>query len=284
MFGRVHYHGLIRKYTVLVGTLFNDIWVNREKNGKVIQSFKVPVAYGPKDKFLARVGADPNLDREFAIILPRIGFELNGYTYDPDRKLSTINKFAATDRARTPNVRTYQYNPVAYNLNFTVSIFTKTTEDGARILEQILPYFTPDWTTTVQLVDDPNITLDIPLELVGTSTEDVYEGNFEDRRTLIHNLDFILKGYFFGPTRRDGVIKFANTNFFIDDSFDNTIDTLVANVASNDVISSARVTIQPGLTANGEPTANLTHTIPYANISSDDDYGYVITTNDPLLD
>jgi len=244
---------------------------------------KIPLAYGPKDKFIARVEMNSELDKEFSIILPRMGFELLNYEYDADRKLPTINRFVQADRNGTPDKRQYQYNPVPYNLNFVLSIFVKNTEDGLRILEQILPYFTPEWTSTVELISNPQVTLDIPIYLNDVSVEDIYQGNFEERRTLVYNLNFTLKGYIFGPVKRTGIIKLANTNFFIEDTYNTTIDQLIANVSSNDTISGARVTVYPGLTANGEPTTDSAQTIPYANINSTDDYGYVTIIEDPEI-
>lgn len=273
MFGRTFHHGTLRKYVTLFGTLFNDIWVNREDgSGNVINSQKIPLSYSPREKLLARVEGIENdrdpLRQPFAIMLPRMGFEITGFEYDSSRKLTTINKFV---RQNTDNeyVRKYQYNPVPYNITFDLSIFVKNTSDGTMILEQILPYFTPEWTTTVQLISDPNITLDVPLILTGVSQDDVYEGSFEERRTLIWTLSFTMKGFFFGPTKRQGIINLANTTFYDATIFDNIDDAI------GEAEGLSRVTVTPGLDANGDPTSDANNTIDKDEISADDNYGYI---------
>lgn len=273
MFSQTFYHGTLRKYVTLFGTLFNDIWVNREDgSGNVINSQKIPLSYSPREKLLARLEGIENdrdpLRQPFAIMLPRMGFEITGFEYDASRKLTTINKFV---RQNTDNeyVRKYQYNPVPYNITFDLSIFVKNTSDGTMILEQILPYFTPEWTTTVQLISDPNITLDVPLILTGVSQDDVYEGSFEERRSLIWTLSFTMKGFFFGPTKRQGIINLANTTFYDATIFDNIDDAI------NEIEGIERVTVTPGLDANGNPTSDANNTIDKDEISATDNYGYI---------
>jgi hypothetical protein len=195
---------------------------------------------------LARIETDPSLRKPDAVSLPRMGFEMTSMTYAGERKLSTIKKFTALGTNGTN--RTIMYAPVPYDVNFQLSIMVKNAEDGTQILEQILPFFTPEWTNTVQLIDDMDIKLDIPLVLLSVSSDDTYEGDFETRRALIWTLDFTMKCYFFGPTKTKKLIKLANVNFFID-GFDTAIGT------SNTALE--KVTIRPGL----EPTANLAGTI-----------------------
>lgn len=273
MFGRTFYHGTLRKYVTLFGTLFNDIWINREDaNGNVVNSQKIPLSYSPREKLLARIEGIENdqdpLRQPFAITLPRMGFEITGFEYDSTRKLTTINKFVRQN-TDNPDVRKYQYNPVPYNITFDLSIFVKNTSDGTMILEQILPYFTPEWTTTVQLISDPDITLDIPLILTAVSQDDVYEGSFEERRSLIWTLSFTMKGYFFGPTKRQGVIKLANTTFYDATIFDNIDDAI------DEAAGLERVTVTPGLDANGNPTTDANVSIDRDEIESSDNYGYI---------
>jgi len=285
VFGTTFYYGTIKKYVTLFGTLFNDVWINRTNSstGKVVQSLKIPLSYGPKDKFIARVEMDPDLDKEFGLILPRMGFELLSYEYDPERKLNTISKFIQQDRDGSPNIRKFQYNPVPYNLNFQLSILVKNTEDGLMILEQILPFFTPEWNATVQLITDPDIAMDIPIYLNSVNVEDVYQGSFEERRVLTYVLDFTLKGYLFGPTKRQGIITLANTNLFIEDSYDVSMPDFVANVASNNTVEGARVTVYPGLTASGNGTTDAAQTVPRSTISANTDYDYIVVIDDPEI-
>lgn len=275
MFGQTFYNGTLRKYVILFGTLFNDIWINRtDSNGNVKTSLKVPLAYGPREKFLARIEGmtedlDP-LEQPFAITLPRMGFEITGFNYAPERKLSTINRFVKPPSNTDEDQRKYQYNPVPYDIQFSLSIFSKTVEDGTQIVEQILPYFTPEWTTTVQLISDPNVTLDIPLVLTATSQDDVYEGSFEERRSLIFQLDFTMKGFFFGPTKKSEVIKLANVQMYDASLFTNIEDA----VGNTDVAS--KVTVYPGQLANGSPTSNASLTVDKSQISSDENYDYIV--------
>jgi hypothetical protein len=261
------YFSTIRKYIILFGTLFNGIYISRtDKNGNVTLVERVPITYGPKDKMLARVVQDPNIDRPTATYpLPMMAFEMTGFDYDGSRKLQTINRIAVVD-PDDKSKNKYQYMPVPYNINFQLSILVKNAEDGNKIVEQILPYFTPDWTTTVHLIPEMNVTMDIPVVLNRVNLEDVYEGDFKERRSMVWNLDFTLKGYLYGPVKKSKVIKFANTEFFV------VKDDIVANT-SNPVVS--YIQVQPGLTANGKPTSNSSLSIPVANIVATDDYGYV---------
>ena len=258
MFGRTFYHDTLRKYVILFGTLFNDIWINREDNsGNVKQSLKVPLSYGPREKFLARIdGIDSNRDPQenpFSIVLPRMGFEITGFNYAPERKLPTRNNFSTTvtdDNTKKKHV----YNPVPYDINFSLSIFVKNTTDGTRIIEQILPFFTPEWTSTIQLVKDLpiDIKLDIPIVLTSVSQDDVYEGSFEERRALIWQLDFTMKGVFFGPVYKQGIINLANTQLYDATLYDDI--TLAPEGTDPDLDVAARLIAQPGLLANNQPT------------------------------
>lgn len=232
--------------------MFNNIVVSRKTSAGVVDKrIKVPISYSPRDKLLARIETDPNLRKPDAISLPRMGFEMTSMTYAGERKLNTIKKFTAA--GTNGNNRTIMYAPVPYDVNFQLSIMVKNAEDGTQILEQILPFFTPEWTNTVQLIDDMDIKLDIPLVLVSVSSDDTYDGDFETRRALIWTLDFTMKCYFFGPTKTKKLIKLANVNFFID-GFDTAIGSANTPVE--------RVSVEPGLI----PTANLAGTISSANL------------------
>ncbi len=268
------YFSTIRKYIILFGTLFNNVYISKtDKNGNVTLIERVPITYGPKDKMLTRVIQDPNIDRPTATYpLPMMAFEMTGFDYDGSRKLQTINRIA-TNNTNDKAKNKYQFMPVPYNINFQLNILVKNAEDGNKIVEQILPYFTPDWTTTVHLIPEMNVTMDIPVILNRVNLDDVYDGDFKQRRTMVWTLDFTLKGYLYGPVKSKKIIKFANTEFFI------IKDEMSAN-SSNPV--AAFIQIQPGLTANGEPTSNSALSIPVADIIATDDFGYVtnITEND----
>lgn len=274
MFGHTFYHETIRKYIILFGTLFNDIYIQRNNNsGTNIQTFKIPISYAPRDKILSRLDTDPNLNRQVAITLPRMSFEMSAMTYDPDRKLNTIQKNVALVKRSDGNENAEErsnlkstYNPVPYTMNFSLFIYVKNAEDGTKILEQILPFFTPDWTATVNLLPEMDFTYDIPTVLNSVSTEDIYEGDFTTRRALIHTLEFTMKGYVFGPVSKSGVITLANTNFFIDDR-----DATPGS--SNTIVET--IDTKPGLLANGSPTSNATLTVGRDQIDANDNFGYV---------
>ena len=209
-------HGIIRKHVIVFGSMFNDITIQRKNAGTRVQTLAVPIAYGPKQKFLVRLDADPNLDREIAISLPRIGFELSGISYDSNRKLNSAQKntYDHTDK----NFRKTQYTPVPYNIDFTMSIFVKNADDGTQILEQILPYFKPEWNMSVNLVPEMNIKMDIPTVLNSVDLEDTYDGDFQTRRAIIWNLNFTMKGYLYGPVSNQGVIKRISVDIYEDDA------------------------------------------------------------------
>jgi hypothetical protein len=270
MFGQTFYFSTIRKYVILVGTLFNDIKIIKTDNtGETKALVSVPVTYGPKDKMLARVIQDPTLSRQTATpTLPIISFEMGQIKYDGSRKLHTVGKSVVKNT--DANKFNYQYNPVPYNFDFKVYIYAKNAEDGTKIIEQILPYFTPDWTSTVKLIPEMEMTMDIPVILNNVSYEDKYDGDFKTRRAIVWTLDLMLKGYIYGPVKKSGIIKFVNTTFYIPNVPDGQLADAVGNTPPAE-----RITVQPGLTANGQPTYDINLTIPYNEIEASDDYGFV---------
>jgi len=245
MLGHNFYHQHIRKYVAMFGTLFNDIYIQRDDT----EVLKVPITYGPREKFLARLD-DPDF-RKQAITLPRISFEITSMSYDAARKLNKATKLQYP--ATSNSTRLQAYNPIPYNINFELSIMVKNAEDGARIIEQILPFFTPDFTPSVILDSSMNLRYDVPLILEGHSIEDTYEGSFETRRALIHTLQFTMKAYILGPVTEAAVIKFANTNLY-------TPDTVEGASANSSLEIVERVDTQPGLTTTGTPATRIATT------------------------
>ena len=194
MFGTYFYHQISRKMVVAFGSLFNTIEVRRTNSaGSVIETLKVPLAYGPKEKFLTRISADPELNPGVALTVPRMGFELTALTYDGVRKLNTMGRNVA---AGTTGLKK-QYNPVPYNWDFSLYVYVKNAEDGTQILEQILPFFTPEFTVTMNLVSSMTEKRDIPLVLNAVSSEDTYEGDYATRRSIIWTLSFLMKGFLY---------------------------------------------------------------------------------------
>ena len=216
MLGQQFYHETTRKVVVAFGTLFNNIQLVRKDNaGVVTQSMKVPLAYGPRQKFLVRLREDPDLTKQVAITLPRIGFEINGLSYDPTRKLNRVQKFKKTKSGETSKLDT-QYMPVPYNLGFQLYVLSKNSDDSLQIVEQILPFFQPDYTLTINDMPDMSVKRDVPVVLNSISYEDDYEGNFETRRAIIYTLDFTAKFYLYGPVTSSGVIKTVTVDQFTD--------------------------------------------------------------------
>ena len=223
---------------------------------------------------LTRFENDPNIDRETAVLLPRMSFEMTGITYDSSRKLNTLGKIAVKDTNK--NKLKYQYNPVPYNIDFTLYVYVKNAEDGTKIIEQILPFFTPDWTSSVSLIPEMEVTMDIPVILNNISMEDTYDGDFKERRALIWTLNFTLKGYIYGPVKKGAIIKFANTSFYIPEVV--TLSDAVGVTTPSD-----RVTVSPGLDANGNPTSNASISIDRTLIEATDDFGFVTNISGIIL-
>jgi len=194
MFGTYFYHQTSRKMVVAFGTLFNNIEVRRtDSSDAVTEVIKIPLSYGPKDKMLIRISQDPNLNPKVALTVPRMGFELTAMSYDGARKLNTMGRNV---KKGTTGLKK-QFNPVPYNWDFSLYVFVKNAEDGTQILEQILPFFTPDFTVTMTLVSGMTIKMDIPLVLNSVSSEDTYEGDFATRRSIIWTLSFLMKGFLY---------------------------------------------------------------------------------------
>ena len=216
MLGQQFYHETIRKIVVAFGTMFNNIQLVRKDNdGNIVQAMKVPLAYGPRQKFLVRLREDPDLTKQVAITLPRIGFEIQNLSYDPTRKLNRVQKFKKTKSSKS-NALDVQYMPVPYNLEFELYILSKNSDDALQIVEQILPYFQPDYTLTVNDMADMGIKRDVPIVLNGITYEDDYEGDFATRRSLIYTLSFTTKFYLYGPVTSTGVIKTVQVDQYTD--------------------------------------------------------------------
>jgi len=208
MLGTYYYHEIIRKTIIGFGTLFNNIYVkHQDSNDAIVQEMKVPLAYGPSQKFLARLEQQPDLNKMVAITLPRMSFEMTDIAYDATRKSGITQTFKAVDTRDSKLKKVYM--PVPYNLGFELSIMCKLNDDALQIVEQILPYFQPSFNLTVDLVQSIGEKRDIPIVLSNISFVDDYEGDFATRRALIYTLRFEAKTYLFGPVAEssEGLIK-----------------------------------------------------------------------------
>jgi hypothetical protein len=214
------YNEILRKTVISFGSLFNNISIKHTNNSnEVIDVIKVPLAYGPTQKFLARLEQSPDLNKPIQITLPRMSFEFTGLTYDASRKVTTTQSFTTKSSADGSVVKK-SYMPVPYNLQFELAIMTKLNDDALQIVEQILPYFQPSYTLTIELVDEINEKRDIPIILENVTFQDDYEGNFTSRRVLIYTLRFTAKTYLFGPiqTATKDIVKKATISYITGDS------------------------------------------------------------------
>ena len=215
MLGNYFYHEILRKTIVSFGTLFNDIQIKHKKNdGSDFSIITVPIAYGPVQKFLARLEQVPDLKKRVAITLPRMSFEMTGISYDPSRKTATLQTFKSLEVSDNKLTKTFM--PVPYNVNIRLSILAKLNEDALQIVEQILPYFQPHFTLTIDLVKEIGEKRDIPMILERINMEDNYEGDYTERRSLIYTLDFTAKTYLFGPAggQNEGLIKNVQVDYY----------------------------------------------------------------------
>ena len=210
MFGTHFYNEGLRKLTIAFGQLFNNIVLqNTSSTGAVTKRIRVPLAYAPKEKFLVRLEQQANLqeDRAVSVTLPRLGFEITGLSYDPTRKINKLQKIRRVKTNEEGKKLNFNYAPVPYNINFSLYSFTATAENGLQIVEQILPFFQPEYTVTMNVVPELNLARDIPIILNGVNYEDSYNGEFTSRRAVIYTMTFTAKTYLYGPMNNQSVIK-----------------------------------------------------------------------------
>lgn len=208
------YHATVRNSIIVFGKMFSSIYVKRDNaDGSSNQFIKVPLTYGPKEKWLVRTEQDPDLNnnRPVEIVLPRMAFEITDFQYDNQRKLHSINKMIVEDPL-TNTKRKEQFVPVPYNLTIQLYVLSKTQEDALQIVEQILPFFTPHYNMTVNLDPEMGYTYDVPTVLNSVSLTDDYDGQFETKRTVIYTLTFTMKTQMFGPVENTSVITTVNAN------------------------------------------------------------------------
>lgn len=261
-----YFYDLTRKYVSYFGTVFNDLYVQRDND-----LLKVPLTYAPKKKILLRYTQDPGIDKPAAIVLPRMAFEIAGdMTYDSSRTLSMLNRHSYKNTTDADKMK-YVHTATPINIPFNLYIYTQNTRDGLQILEQILPVFKPEWTASLQLIPSLGITRDVPIIRTGGPViEDSYDGSFKERQILTYTLSFVMKAWYFGPTYDKPIIKFSIANFYLGE-----------NVEGQDKIGTIQVT--PGMDANGAATSNSSITVSPSEIFVDDDFGYVVDVSGILL-
>jgi hypothetical protein len=266
MFGHQFYHSALRKYVIMFGNMFNDIDVVRYNNNVEVQTIRVPIAYGPAEKFLTRIAQDSSRGTNAAVQLPRMAFEITGFTYDPTRGLNRLTKNSAIGAGN--NTLRSQFTPVPYDIEFALYGMFANNEDAVQVTEQILPFFRPEFTHSVKIVPEMGQYFDIPTILTGVSFEDTYDSDFQTRRAIIYTYNFTVKGYVFGPVTNRGVIKRTKVDFTIP----------AGNTAASGIGSGAgpqsKLTLTPGLLANGSPTSNSAASVALSNITANSNYGF----------
>lgn len=253
------YNEILRRTVISFGTLFNNIAIKHTNSSdQVVSVIKVPLAYGPTQKFLARLNQSPDLNKPTSLTLPRMSFEFTGLTYDPSRKVTTTQTFTVKDPNDGEETKK-AYMPVPYNMQFELSIMTKLNDDALQIVEQILPYFQPSYNLTVELIESIKEKRDIPIILENITMQDDYEGDFSTRRVLLYTLRFTAKTYLFGPvsSATKDIIKTAKVSYLTGTDLTNTTREVV-------------------FTATPRAIKNYTGTI-VTNLSKD------ITTTDVLI-
>lgn len=213
MFGDHYYHATLRKAVAVFGTIFNNINVVRTSNTKVLSQLKVPLAYGPKQKFLARLDAETGHDASMAIKLPRMSFEMTELMIDTQQQLQKrthLSEVNASDSTKKKHIKHF----TSYNIGMSLFILAKNQDDGLQILEQILPYFKPEYTVSIKPIDGwTTYKQDVPIVLTAVTIADEYESDYLTRRVLTYQLDFQMKMKFYGPDSNTGIIKEINLDF-----------------------------------------------------------------------
>lgn len=198
------YHKVFKRAIIAFGSMFSDVTIERKDNeGGNVQVLKVPIAQAPKEKWIVRLDSDPTLENHTYITLPRMSFEITGINYDASRKLNRLNKLACFGDSASAS---FAHAPVPYNIEISLYVLSKTQEDGFQIVEQILPYFTPEFTLKVRSLDEMNVVTDIPIILNSVNLTDDYEGDFQTRRFVTWTLNFTLKLNLFGSVNSGGLI------------------------------------------------------------------------------
>jgi hypothetical protein len=254
MLGTWFYHKRVRTAVSVFGSLFNNIYVLRENSsGEIFSQVKVPLSYAPKSNFIQRLAEMVNgeeAERRVAVKLPRMSFEITSMSYDAQRQLPKVNNFVKTLDTTVLQRRKF-YTAVPYDIDFQLNIYAKSQDDALQIVEQILPYFNPQYSVTVKPFSDyTDILEDVPIVLNGVSFQDDYEGPLEQRRTIIYTLDFRMKVSFYGPQQDRAIIRQVNNNIF----------NLGAGLLDSDVLLN-----------------NIEITPTPTGVSPDSDYGFNIT-------
>ena len=282
MLGNAHfYNRTIRKVVVGFGTLFNDIQLIRYTRDMAteVERFKVPLSYGAKEKYLTRLASDPDLTKSVAITVPRISFDMVGMSYDSSRKIITTNRNFSVG-ANNTSLKS-QYGPIPYNFDFNLSVYVRNTEDGAQIMEQILPFFTPDFTVTMDFIPGMDQKYDMPIILNSVSTTTDYEGDMMSTRLILWDLTFTAKAYIWPPVKTSEMITLATANTHMNFANSANGDIITSNTfTQNSIISSVQTRPNPN-TAGPDDEYGFAET--FTSYSSTYEPQVIFTTSDTTL-
>ena len=255
-------HGLIRNFVIAFGTLFNNIKINRPAaRGEGTNTIAIPLTYAPRQRYIERINEDLSLDKPVALSLPRMSFEMVSLNYAAERKLNTMQRYYGRKDTTSNTQIASTYAPVPYDINFQLNCYVENIEDGTHIIEQILPFFTPEFTVSLKSVTDLGINMDLPVVLNAINSEDSYESGFDERRVIIWTLDFTMKTHLFGPVDNGGLINKIMVNLYP-----------TVNVAAS-ANTNEQVYITPGQFANGLATNTSYLSVQPNLISANSDYG-----------
>ena len=296
MLGITYYHQTIRKYVAVFGTLFNDInIVRKNSSGVITEQIKVPIAYEAKDKMLLHIRKMSTTDASVQTTLPRMGFVMNGISYDGVRKLNTLGRVISANTAAGTSTLMRQFNPVPYNFNFGLTAAVENAEDGAQIFEQIVPFFTPEFSVNVKLIPEMNIAPDIVIILNDVTVEDSYEGEFSLKREIIWSFNFMLKGYIYPDVKSGSVVKTVLVHLrtpgtseieepeyiILEDSTTFTTNYLILNAdaGSPNATGTMKVLNESSSTETGAAgiKTRITTTPNPTDVTANDDFGYTQT-------
>lgn len=262
------YNGSIRRMVVAFGSLFNQIYIDKAESSGT-KTMLVPISYAPKEKYKVRLAGDPDLQNPNQIVLPRMAFEITGYVYDSVRKRNSVSRNVVRPSASNPSGVDYTFAEVPYNIDFALYIYVRNMEDGLRIVEQIIPFFAPEFVVTVNF-DDMNKKIDVPIYLNSVSSEEDYEGDFETRRSIIFTLNFTMKTYLFGAKKNYKEIRVVQAGLWNSDVFS---EDFVGGItyypgSTTDVPNYANVIT--GISGPSGASSNLNNYSPYAKVYQND--------------
>ncbi len=284
-----YYYGSIRKIIIAFGALFKSLEIiRRDINGNAVKTIKVPIDYGNKEHWYYRKTQNPmpGTNDQVEFVVPRMSFEMTGLTYDGIRHLPSIGRNVTAVVLDNTVIKT-QFNPVPYNISFNLYIIAKTTEDSLMIVEQILPFFTPDFTLTIDDIPDLNLKKDIPFTLTGVDFQDDWDQEIGQRRTISYTLSFMAQAYIYPPTELQKIIRKTIVEFNLDDEpledmivTPNPLDEAVVDdpdVTYTIVNNPIRVLINPS-TVTINSNQSTTFNVGITN-SSDVTYSCTLTPN-----